>query len=38
MNISLPAQEHPYAFEMVVGVMLLVIISMLAFFRWRKWI
>ena len=38
MNIELPAMSHPLAFEMVIGIMALVIISMLAFFRWKKWI
>lgn len=38
MNIPLPAQESQFAFEIVLGIMLLVIGSMLAFFRWRKWI
>lgn len=38
MNIPLPAQESQFAFEIVLGSMVLVIASMLAFFRWRKWI
>ncbi len=38
MNINLPAEDHPFAFEIVVGCMILVALSMLAFFRWRKWI
>ncbi|MDQ3930831.1 MAG: magnesium/cobalt transporter CorA [Chloroflexota bacterium] len=38
MNIRLPAQDSPYAFEVVLGSMVLVIMAMLAFFRWRKWI
>ncbi|HEX8597453.1 MAG TPA: magnesium/cobalt transporter CorA [Chloroflexia bacterium] len=38
MNIPLPAQDSPFAFEVVLGSMALVIVSMLAFFRWRKWI
>lgn len=38
MNIELPAQDSPFAFEVVLGSMVLVIVSMLAFFRWRKWI
>lgn len=39
MNLQgLPAADHPYAFEIVMGGMVLVIIGMLAFFRWRKWI
>lgn len=38
MNVRLPAQESPFAFEIVLGIMLLVIFSMLSFFRWRKWI
>ncbi len=38
MNIDLPAANHPMAFEVLLGLMLLVIAGMLAFFRWRKWI
>jgi magnesium transporter len=38
MNIRLPAENDPLAFEIVIGVMVVVIIGMLAFFRWRKWI
>jgi magnesium transporter len=38
MNIDLPADESPFAFEIVLGIMLAVILSMLAIFRWRKWI
>ncbi len=38
MNINLPADDHPFAFEIVMGVMLAVILSMLALFRWRRWI
>lgn len=38
MNIPLPAATHPQAFEIVVAVMVVVVVAMLAFFRWRKWI
>lgn len=39
MNLpNLPGANHPLAFEIVMGGMVLVIIGMLAFFRWRKWI
>ena len=38
MNIDLPAQQHPHAFEIVLGMMFVVIVGMLAYFRWRKWI
>jgi magnesium transporter len=38
MNIPLPAQNSPLAFEIVLGSMVVVILAMLAFFRWRKWI
>jgi magnesium transporter len=38
MNIELPAGRNPYAFEIVIGSMILVIGGMLLFFRWRKWI
>ncbi|MDX2139599.1 MAG: magnesium transporter CorA family protein [Chloroflexota bacterium] len=38
MNIALPLQDNPVAFFIVVGVMLLITIAMLAFFRFRRWI
>ena len=38
MNIPLPASQHPFAFEIVMGSMLAVIAAMLAFFKWKKWI
>jgi len=38
MNITLPGADHPLAFEIVIGAMIVVILAMLAFFRWRKWI
>jgi magnesium transporter len=38
MNIDLPVANHPLAFEILIGSMILVVVSMLAFFRWRKWI
>jgi Mg2+ and Co2+ transporter CorA len=30
--------DQPYAFEIIMGIMFLVILSMLAVFRWRRWI
>lgn len=38
MNVDLPAQDRPFAFEIVLGAMLVIIVSMLVFFKWRKWI
>jgi magnesium transporter len=38
MNITLPLEKYPLAFEIVIASMVGVIIAMLAFFRWRKWI
>jgi magnesium transporter len=38
MNIRLPLESHELAFEIVMGIMLAVIVSMLVFFRWKKWI
>lgn len=38
MNIRLPAQDDELAFEIVLGIMLVVIVAMLGFFKWRKWI
>jgi len=37
MNVSLPLQESPTAFLTVSGVMLVTVITMLAYFRWKKW-
>jgi magnesium transporter len=38
MNIDLPVDENPLAFEIVIGTMVAVIAGMLTFFKWRKWI
>jgi magnesium transporter len=38
MNIPLPASGHPLAFEIVIGSMAVVIVTMLGFFKWKKWI
>jgi magnesium transporter len=38
MNIRLPGEESPYAFVVVMAIMLTVVVAMLMFFRWRKWI
>ena len=38
MNIPLPASQHPLAFEILMGVMAFVIVFMLGFFKWKKWI
>jgi magnesium transporter len=38
MNIRLPGEDSPYAFVVVMGIMLTVVAAMLMFFRWRKWI
>jgi magnesium transporter len=38
MNIRIPGEESHYAFPVVLGIMLAVVVAMLAFFRWRKWI
>ena len=38
MNVPLPAQSHELAFVIVMGLMASVIVVMLAFFKWKKWI
>ncbi len=38
MNVDLPVQAHPLAFWFVILCMIGVIIGMLGFFKWRKWI
>jgi magnesium transporter len=38
MNVRLPGEESPYAFPVVIGMMIVVAIGMLAFFRVRKWL
>jgi magnesium transporter len=38
MNIDLPVQDHPLAFWFVILAMAVVIVGMLGFFKWRKWI
>jgi magnesium transporter len=38
MNINLPVQSNPFAFEIVLGSMIAVIVGMLGYFKWRKWI
>jgi magnesium transporter len=40
MNVDFPGgwEHEPYAFELILGSMLVVMIAMLAYFRWRKWI
>jgi magnesium transporter len=38
MNIDLPLAEHPLAFVFVNGIMILIVIVMLVFFRLRRWL
>lgn len=37
MNIGLPLQGHPLAFLFVVGIMMIITISLLVYFRKKKW-
>ncbi len=37
MNVTVPLQESPVAFLTISGVMLATVVSMLAYFRWKKW-
>jgi magnesium transporter len=38
MNIQLPISEHPNAFLIVMGMMVLIVVLMLTYFRHRKWL
>jgi magnesium transporter len=38
MNVSLPFENNPYAFLGIIGVMVVIVIGLLAFFRSRRWI
>jgi magnesium transporter len=38
MNINLPLAEHPMAFVFVNGIMIVIAIGMLVFFRLRRWL
>ena len=38
MNIGLPLQGQPYAFLVVVGVLLLIVLGLLAYFKKKNWI
>ncbi len=38
MNVDLPLDEHPFAFSIVVSLMLAAAVGMLVFFRSKKWI
>ena len=38
MNIKLPFQSHPYAFLILTGCMVMVVLGFLYYFKKRKWI
>lgn len=38
MNVSLPFDRHPLAFELVLFTMVVVATSMVAYFRYKKWV
>jgi magnesium transporter len=38
MNVSLPLQSHPLAFGGILVLMLLMVLGLLAWFRYRKWL
>jgi magnesium transporter len=38
MNLNLPLNEHPNAFIVVIGLMILIATGMLVYFRHRKWL
>ncbi len=37
MNVGLPFGEHPYAFFMILGSMLMIVIFLILFFKRKKW-
>lgn len=37
MNLNLPIQHHPYSFAIIAGSMVLIAISMIVFFKIKKW-
>jgi magnesium transporter len=38
MNIKLPVQDHPFSFAIVTGTMIIIALSMIAYFKFRKWL
>jgi magnesium transporter len=38
MNVELPLQEDPTAFLIIVGAMIVIVISLLFYFKKRRWI
>ena len=38
MNIDLPFQDHPFSFGVVAGIMILIAVGMLTYFRRRGWV
>lgn len=38
MNIRLPFEKHPHAFSLIIGMMVLLAVSMLMYFRRRHWL
>ena len=38
MNVALPLANHPYAFWAILGMMFIVSLLMLAYFRYRHWL
>lgn len=38
MNVDLPLQSNSIAFPIVMAAMVLIMLAMLAFFRWKRWI
>ncbi|KAF5039538.1 Cobalt/magnesium transport protein CorA [anaerobic digester metagenome] len=37
MNVALPFGENPFAFSMIIGVMLLIVIFLILFFKRKRW-
>lgn len=38
MNVPLPFDKYDFAFEVILGLMVLVAVSMIVIFRWRRWL
>ncbi|NCC74740.1 MAG: LPXTG cell wall anchor domain-containing protein, partial [Sphingobacteriia bacterium] len=37
MNVALPFGEHPFAFSMIIGIMALIVIFLILYFKRKRW-
>ncbi|MPM21332.1 Cobalt/magnesium transport protein CorA [bioreactor metagenome] len=37
MNVNLPFGQHPFAFSMIIGIMLLIVIFLILYFKRKRW-